>query len=470
MREALLAISSGTLTIGEAAEASRGRLVRGSGSREIRGVSIDSRTLEPGELFVAIAGPRFDGHAFVAAAAQRGAAGALVHADVDAPETLPLVHVADTTVALADLARHVRRAAALPVVAITGSTGKTTTKEMTAALLRTQGPVLKTEGNLNNQYGLPLMLLKVRPEHRSAVLELGMSAAGELTALSSIAQPDVAVITNVAPVHLEFFDSVDAIAAAKAEILSGLAPSGVAVLNGDDHRVRAIGERHPGRVLWFGRDRRYFASAEHWRGTAFGMRFDLVLAGRKHDVALPLAGAHFVSNFLAAAATAHHLGVPAEAIVEAASHLEAAPHRGQVVRLEEGIVLVDDCYNSNPVAVEAAVGALAMTGGARRVAFLADMLELGATGPALHHQTGERIAGGLDVVVAVGPLSAHLADGVASRGKRVHRFPDSATAAAAVSDLVQPGDAVVVKGSRGMRMERVVDALKQRFGTPDGTR
>jgi UDP-N-acetylmuramoyl-tripeptide--D-alanyl-D-alanine ligase len=470
MKGTSLATTSATLTIGEMATATGGRVLAGAPGLSFAGVSIDSRTLQPGQLFVAIAGPRFDGHAFLAAAQARGAAAALVHTDVEAPAGLPLVRVADTTTALADLARHVRRTAAIPVVAITGSTGKTTTKEMAAALLALQGPVLKTEGNLNNQYGLPLMLLKLDAEHRAAVLELGMSAAGELAALSRIALPDVAVITNVAPVHLEFFASVDAIAAAKAEILLGLSPSGVAVLNGDDPRLRALGERHPGRVLWFGRDRRFYASAEHWRGSAAGMRFDLVLEGRKHDVALPLAGAHFVSNFLAAAAAAHHLGLSAEAIAEAASQLAAAPHRGQLLRLPGGLTLVDDSYNSNPVAVEAAVGALAMAAGQRRVAFLGDMLELGSTGPELHRQTGERIAGGLDVVVAVGPLAAHLADGVASRGKPVHRFPDAAAAAAAAGDLVRTGDAVLVKGSRGMRMEQVVDALGERFGRADGTR
>jgi UDP-N-acetylmuramoyl-tripeptide--D-alanyl-D-alanine ligase len=470
MRGAPLATHSATLTIGETALTTRGRIVAGSPDVSYAGVSIDSRTLEPGQLFVAIKGPRFDGHAFLAQAAARGAAAALVHVDAEAPAGLPLVRVADTTQALADLARHVRQSVGVPVVAITGSTGKTTTKEMAAALVAALGPILKTEGNLNNQYGLPLMLLKLGVEHRAAVLELGMSAQGELAALSGIALPDVAVITNVAPVHLEFFESVDAIAAAKAEILVGLSPSGVAVLNGDDVRLRAIGERHAGRVLWFGRDRRYYASAENWRGTAFGMRFDMLLGGQKHDVALPLAGAHFVSNFLAAAATAHHLGVSAEAIAEAASHLEAAPHRGQVLRLPGGITLVDDAYNSNPVAVEAAVGALAMAGGKRRVAFLGDMLELGPTGPALHRQTGERIAGGLDVVVAVGSLAAALADGVAGRETELHRFPDSTAAAGAAADLVRTGDAVLVKGSRGVRMERIVDALQERFGRVDGPR
>ena len=314
-----------------------------------------------------------------------------------APAGLALVRVADTTRALADLARHVRRAAELPVLCITGSSGKTTTKEMAAAMLATRGPVLKTEGNLNNQYGLPLTLLRLAPEHTSAALELGMSAPGELRLLSDIARPDVAVITNIAPVHLEFFGSLEAIADAKAEILEGLGPDGVAVLNGDDPLLRRVGETHTGEVIWFGRDRRFAVCAERWRGTIHGMRFDLRIEGRTLDVALPLPGIHFVGNFLAAAAAAHRMGVAPEAIAEVASGLEPAPHRGQVLRLGQGVTLLDDSYNSNPAAVEAAVAALALAPRGRKVAFLGDMLELGDDEPrAAPTKTGATVGRRLD--------------------------------------------------------------------------
>ena len=246
------AAMSTTLTLEDVVAATGARLAAHAAPRPLAGVSIDSRRLEPGELFVAVAGPRFDGHDFLEQAASRGAAAALVHRDAPAPAGLPLLRVKDTTRALADLARHVRLAAELPVVCVTGSAGKTTTKEMTAALLARLGPVLKSEGNLNNRYGLPLSLLRLRHEHRAAALELGMSAAGELRELTGIALPDVAVITNVAAVHLEFFGSLDEIAQAKAEILEGLRPGGVAELNGDDPRLRRVGARHPGRVIWFG--------------------------------------------------------------------------------------------------------------------------------------------------------------------------------------------------------------------------
>lgn len=467
MKGATVTALENTLTLDEIARATHGRVAAGAPGATVSGLSIDSRTIARGQLFVAVKGPRFDGHEFLAAAAARGAAAAMVHRDVEAPGALPLVRVAETTQALKDLARHVRLEAAIPVVAVTGSAGKTTTKEMTAALLATQGPVLKTEGNLNNQYGLPLTLLRLSPEHRFAVLELGMSAAGELRELSGIARPDVAIITMVAPVHLEFFESVDAIAAAKAEILEGLDADGVAVLNWEDPRVKRIGQQRKGRTLWFGRDRACDVSAENWRGTVHGMRFDMRVGGESHDVALPLPGPHFLLNFLAATAAAHHLGVPAETIVEAATHLKAAKSRGQVRRLGEGVTLLDDSYNSNPAAVDAAVAALDMAASGRRVVFLGDMLELGPTGPDLHRETGGKLAGRADVVVGVGALGREFAEGARKAGmasSALHTFADSESAARETAAVVKPGDAVLVKGSRGARMEKVVDALVARFG------
>ncbi len=460
-------VALAALALGEVLSATGGTLSPGSDAVVCTSVSIDSRSLEPGALFFAIRGPRFDGHEFLAAAAARGALAAVVDREPPAHAGLPLLRVADTTRALGDLARHVRRRAALPLVAITGSVGKTTTKEMTAQLLATRGAVLKTEGNLNNQYGLPLTLLRLRPEHTAAVVELGMSAPGEIRALARLAEPDVATITRVAPVHLEFFPDEDAIAAAKAEILEGLGPDGVAVLNGDDPRLRRIGEGFAGRVVWFGRDRRFEVSAESWRGTASGMRFGLRIAGRALDVALPLAGPHFVSNFLAAAAAAHVLGVAPEAMAEAALSLSAARHRGELRRLGEGVSLLDDCYNSSPAALEAALVALALVPGRRRVALLGDMLELGPAGPALHRALGRSLAGRVEVVAGVGPLARGFLDGALEAGlasDAVHHFATAGEAATVVPTIVRPGDAVLVKASRGLRLESLVDALVERFG------
>lgn len=448
--------------------ATGGRLVAPApGGLTLRSVSIDSRTLEPGALFVAIRGPRFDGHDFLAQALARGAAAALVDRELEAVPGLPLVRVADTTRALSELARDARRAAALPVVAVTGSVGKTTTKDMAAAMLATRGPVLKTEGNLNNQYGLPLTLLRLESRHTAAVLELGMSAAGEIRALAALAEPDVAVITRIAPVHLEFFASTDAIADAKAEILEGLRPGGAAVLNGDDPRCRRIGERFAGRVVWFGRDRRFEVSAERWRGTGFGMRFDLRIGERTLDVALPLAGPHFAENFLAAAAAAHALGLDPASIADAATTMRPARHRGELRRLGERVTLLDDCYNSSPAALEAAVVALGLVPATRRVAVVGDMLELGASGPGLHREAGRALAERVDVVIGVGPLALQLVEGARGAGMAaasLFHFADAATAAEALPGLVRAGDAVLVKASRGVRLEQVVDALVARYG------
>jgi UDP-N-acetylmuramoyl-tripeptide--D-alanyl-D-alanine ligase len=459
------------MTLAAAAAAMEARLEGASRLAPFSGVSIDSRTLAAGELFFAIAGPRFDGHDFIADATRRGAVAAVVHREVEAPPGVPLLRVAETTRALADLARHVRAETTARVVAITGSVGKTTTKDMTAALLARRGPVLKTEGNLNNQYGLPLTLTRLRPDHRFAVLELGMSAAGELRALSALARPEVAVITLVAPVHLEFFASVEEIAAAKAEILEGLTADGVAVLNGDDPHQRHIGMAQRGRVVWFGRDRAFQVSAEGWRGTVHGMRFDLRVGGEVRDVALPLAGPHFLTSFLAAAAVAHQLGLGADEIAAGALDLRPARHRGEVVRLRQGITLIDDCYNSNPVAVEAAVTALGLAAQGRRVAVLGDMRELGPSGPELHRQTGHAVGGRLGTLVAVGEMAERLLEGARQAGldpSALHAFGDAAAAAAAVPGLLQPGDAVLVKGSRGVKLEAVVEAVIARFGREQG--
>jgi UDP-N-acetylmuramoyl-tripeptide--D-alanyl-D-alanine ligase len=344
--------------------------------------------------------------------------------------------------------------------------GKTTTKDMAAALLETRGPVHRTAGNLNNEYGLPLTLLGLGEEHWAAVLEMGMSAPGELRALSAIAEPDVAVITRVAPVHLEFFGSVDAIAEAKAEILEGLRPGGTAVLNGDDPRLRRVGEDWDGRVVWFGRDRRHDVSAERWRGTVFGMRFDLRVAGTTAEVALPLAGPHFVENFLAAAAVAYIAGVEPGEIASAAAGLVPARHRGEVRRLGDSVTLIDDSYNSSPHALEAAVVALTLAPGRRRVAVLGDMLELGETALELHRGSGRALAGRVDVVVGVGPLAKEIVAGAREEGlagEAVAHFDNADTAAEAVAEIVRPGDAVLVKASRGIQLEKVVEALADRF-------
>ena len=436
-----------------------------SPGRPLAGVSTDSRALRTGELFVALRGPHFDGHDYLPAVAERGASAAVVERDVAAPAGLPLLRVEDTLRALGDLAGRARSAVSIPVVGITGSVGKTTTKEMSAALLETRGAVLKTQSNLNNHIGLPLTLLRLRPEHTAAVVEMGMSAPGELSRLTAIARPDVALITNVAPVHLQFFSSLDEIARAKAEIFEGLSPAGAAVLNRDDPRLRAIGEQLKCTVVWFGTTPDCQVWASDWRGDATAIEFDLFGDARREHVRLPLAGTHAMRNFLAAAAVALRLGVDLPTIAAAAPRMGAAEHRGRTLRLGQDVLLIDDSYNANPVAVEAAASVLAASGPRRRVAFLGDMLELGPSAASLHREVGEHVAAGIDVLVGVGALGAELVEGARRRGLRaLHHFGDSRAAALAAPEIVRAGDAVLVKASRGMRAEGIVEALVTCFG------
>jgi UDP-N-acetylmuramoyl-tripeptide--D-alanyl-D-alanine ligase len=455
------------LTVEQVAKITAGEPAAAPSSLVLTGVSIDSRSIARGELFIAIPGVRFDGHDFLGEAFRRGAAAALVSRTAPTPVGLPLVRVDDTVIALHDLARHVRGTTTAPVVGITGSTGKTTTKEFAAALLADRGPILKSAGNLNNQYGVPLTLLRLRTEHVAAVVEMGMSAPGELRVLTRTTRPDAAVITNVAPVHLEHFESLEAIARAKAEILEGLRDGGWIVLNHDDPLVRRIGESFSGEIVWFGSDRTCDVCVQPREETSNGIAFTLALAGKEAEISLGLTGRHMMMNFAAAAAVAHRLDVPLDAIARASSSLEPAPHRGERVMLNDDVLLVDDSYNSNPAAVVAAVESLPREGGRRRVAFLGEMLELGPRSLELHVETGERIAASVDVLAAVGALARGFIEGARRAGRRDDRlrfFEDAGEAAREASEIVHAGDMVIVKGSRGVRMERIVEALVTRLG------
>ena len=478
------------LTLADVLAGTGGTLAaRAAGEIAFTGVSIDSRTIAPGALFVAVRGPRFDGHDFLAEAAGRGARAALVERDAEAPAGLPLVRVADTTKGLADLARHVRREAALPVVARDGLGRQDDHEGHDGAPARDAGAGAQDRGQPQQPVRpAPHPAAPRGPSTRRPCSSWACRLRGRSAPSRTLAEPDVATITRIAPVHLEFFPSVDAIAEAKAEILEGLRPGGTAVLNGDDPRVRAIGERFSGRVVWFGRDRRFDVSAENERWTAnepssgpsgkdidprfarVGLRHALLAARRRAavDVALPLAGPHFVTSFLAAAAAAHVLGVPPEAMAEAATSLRPARHRGEVRRLGERVVLLDDCYNSSPEALEAAVVALSLLPGreARRRARRHAGARADRTGAppragprprrARGRGGGGRPPGAARSWRARGKPASPPARSTTSRRPR--------TRSAALAGLVRPGDAVLVKASRGVRLEAVVDALAARFG------
>ena len=441
----------------------------------LAGVSIDSRTVARGELFVGIHGPRHDGHSFVVAALEAGALAAIVAQDRVAgyPEPVrpKLLSVGDTLAALQGLAQAVRTRWGRRLAAVTGSAGKTTTKEILAALLASRFRVLKSEGNLNNEYGLPLQLLRLDDSDEAAVVELGMSHARELRRLAEIARPDVGVVTRVAPVHLELFASLDEIALAKRELIEGLAGrESVAVLNADDPRVARFAEVAPGQIVTFGLSSGADFRAERIddRG-AEGSEFDFIGAAGRARLTLPLAGRHNISNALAALAAASVWGVGGAEAMEVFPRLEPAGMRGRVLRYDAGFSVINDCYNSNPVALAAMVEMLVHTpASGRRILAAGEMLELGPSSSELHREAGRgaAAAGSLDWIIGVQGDAESFVLGALEAGHSAARakfIGSSAEAAGFVADLLESGDLMLVKGSRGVKMERIVEALDARF-------
>jgi UDP-N-acetylmuramoyl-tripeptide--D-alanyl-D-alanine ligase len=441
----------------------------------LAGVSINSRTLAHGELFVAIHGPRHDGHNFVVAALDAGALAGVVAADrlsgFAEPYRSKLLVVPDTLAALQGLAQAVRTRWGRRLAAVTGSAGKTTTKEILAALLAARFRVLKSEGNLNNEYGLPLQLLRLDDADEAAVVELGMSHAGELKRLAEIARPDVGVVTRVAPVHLEFFASVEEIALAKRELIEGLAGrDSVAVLNADDPLVARFSQVAPGRVVTFGVGERADFRAENIQDRGLnGTEFDFLSAEGRARLSLPLAGRHNISNALAALAAASVWGVGAAEAREIFPKLEATGMRGRVLQYDAGFTVINDCYNSNPVALAAMVELLTSTPAAgRHILAAGEMLELGPASAELHRDAGRAAAatGKLGWIVGVQGDAENFVRGAVEAGQPATQakfFASSAEAGAFLGKLIEQGDVLLVKGSRGVKMERIVEALDSRF-------
>jgi UDP-N-acetylmuramoyl-tripeptide--D-alanyl-D-alanine ligase len=464
------------LSAAEIAAATGGRVVSGNPAQRVERWSIDTRSIAPGDLFVAVRGDRFDGHDFVAAALAAGAAGAVVTATPALPEAEKgglaplLIQVANTTRALQDGAREIRRRSGAKVVAITGSAGKTTTKELTAEFLAATYTVFRNRGNLNNHIGLPLSLLELRSRPDVAVVELGMNHAGEIRTLVGIAEPDVRVWTNVGDAHAGFFASADAIAAAKAEILEQARPGDLLVANADDERIRVRARQFSGRTLSFGVSDRadVRASRVQHRGLD-GMAATITSPHGEVKVETPLLGMANLLNLLAAAAVALDMGVPAAAIAERAATMKSAAHRGELLRLPGGITLIDDSYNSSPSALKTSLDAVkASTGSARKIAVLGEMLELGVHADRLHAECGRAAAAvGLELLIAVGGDPARrLADAARAAGMDASAVIHVATSADAMEvalQKVRPGDLVLVKGSRGIRTDLVVERLKVEF-------
>ena len=438
-----------------------------------QGYSIDSRSLQPGELFFAVRGERMDGHDFVTQSLEKGAVAAIVRNDQLAryPVKAGLMAVDDTLLALQTLASAVRRLWAKPLVAITGSTGKTTTKEAIAHVLSTRFRVLKSEGNFNNHFGLPLMLLKIQPEHDLAVIEMGMSHAGEIGALAKIAQPEIAVVTNVAPVHLEFFDSIAGIARAKYELIAALPAGGTAVLNADDEYVSQFGRDFRGKVVMYGFRASADVRAENVqpRG-ADGSTFDVVMGSCREKADLHLVGTHNIYNALAAVAVGLERGLSPSEAVAALAELAPADKRGQVVKVGN-ITVINDCYNCNPKALEAMVDALAGMPATRRVAVVGAMLELGPAAEQLHRQAGEHIAKRkIDVLLGVSAEAQALVDAAREAGMQAQFVATAEEAGEWLARETRDGDLVLLKASRGVKLERALETWKSRKGNAAGNR
>jgi UDP-N-acetylmuramoyl-tripeptide--D-alanyl-D-alanine ligase len=448
--------------------------VRGRGDTPVRDVVTDSRTMAAGDVFVALRGPRFDGHSFAAEALARGAAGVVVErewADAHAEAGDGVVAVSDTLQALQDLAHAVRVGSGAKVVAITGSAGKTTTKESIAALLATRFRVVKNKGNLNNHIGLPLSLMQLTSGPDVAVMELGMNHAGEIRTLVRIAEPDIRVWTNVGDAHLGFFASVEAIADAKAEILEEARPRDVLVCAADDPRVMARATTFAGRRITFGESADADVRAHDVRDLGWdGMRARVETPAGGVDLSTPLLGRGNLANVLAATAVALECGVPLDVVPDVAAALRPADRRGVVRHLRDGVTLIDDSYNSSPSALRRALEVMAReTRAAGRVAVLGEMLELGEHAEPLHAACGRAAAeSGLRLLVAVGGAPARaLADAAVAAGlprDSVLFFESSAGAAPAVAAALRAGDLVLVKGSRGTRCDVVADRIVQERG------
>lgn len=453
------------LSLEELATASGGALLRGEGAARVDSYAIDTRLLRRGGAFFALKGTRTDGHAFLAEAARAGALVAIVQQDVAPDQVAPpaLIRVPDTVAALGACGRIARRRMQQArVFAVTGSTGKTTTKELLAAGLGARQRAHRTHGNLNNHLGVPLTLLACPEDAQVQVLELGMSGPGEIAALARMADPDVALVTNIRPVHLAFFRTLDDLAAAKGELYALLRPDAVAVVNLDDEHVRIQAARHAGPRVTYGRHASADLVLESVQDRFVpGASLTFRQGSKLRSLDLALSGAHSAQNALAALAAVVASGGDLEAAAEAMAAVQPGAGRGRILRLGQDVIVVDDTYNSNPAALSSVLRTLAASPAARRVLVMGDMLELGPDESAYHRDAGRQAASaGVQMFVGVGPLARIAAEAARKAGvHEVYHDSDAAHAAREMPRRIRPGDLVVVKGSRSVHLEQVVDAL-----------
>ena len=435
------------------------------------GYSIDSRTIRAGELFFAVKGEKLDGHDYVRKAVENGAAAAVVaqtrvseiaeHAISRGNTHPPLIAVPDTLAALQQLAAAVRKLWGRTLVGVTGSAGKTTTKEAIAHVLASGFQVYRSEGNLNNHFGLPLMLLRLEMEHEIAVVEMGMSHAGEIAALAQMAQPNIGVVTNVAPVHLEFFDSIAGIARAKFELIQSLPAAGTAVLNADDEYVSQFGRNFHGKIITYGLSALANIRAENIqpRGQE-GSRFDVIAGKDRKRVTLPLLGQHNIYNGLAAIAVGLESGMTLAEAAAALATLSPPDKRGQVVQVGN-ITVINDCYNSNPTALRAMTDALANMPAKRRIVVAGEMLELGPEGDELHRRCGRYIAEKkIDFLLGVRGQAKQMVNAAENANIAAEFVATPEEAGGWLSSHARDGDVVLMKASRGVKLEKALEAWK----------
>jgi UDP-N-acetylmuramoyl-tripeptide--D-alanyl-D-alanine ligase len=459
------------LSIETVLTATKGVLMHGDAETSFTGVSTDSRTIKPGELFFALRGENFDGHRFLAEAITRGGKGAVADHEIDssAVRAITIVRVADTLQALGDLAHLWRKRHPLPLVAVVGSNGKTTTKEMAAAILGKRFKVMKNEGNLNNLIGLPLSLLKIKSTDGVAILEMGMSRTGEILRLTQIAEPDVGILTNIGPAHLEGLGSIEGVMEAKGELLKGMGASGRIVFNADDPRVAELSKRFPGASQSFG-----IRNRADWQAVAIrtrqdgGVSFQLQGPAGKTPVSLQVIGRHQVYNALAAAVAGALLNAGIDDIKEGLEGFTSPAMRMELLKLGKGIKVINDAYNANPQSMEAALLSFRDLAGGRKIAVLGDMWELGPYAEQAHQRLGWAVKeyGRIDLLFLLGQFAPQVAEGARQVGmdpEKIRIGKDRHDVALMLAHTVKKGDWVLVKGSRIMQMEEVIKELKERL-------
>lgn len=454
------------LGCGEIAKMSGGVLTHGDNNTLIGNICTDSRKATGGDLFVAIAGEKFDGHDFVEAAFRAGASAVLTHRDITPPEGKVVIKVADTLRALGRIAGYYRQKFKIPFIAVTGSVGKTSTKDMIFSILSQKFKVLKTEGNFNNEIGLPLTIFKLDDTHEAAVVEMGMSGFGEISRLTAIARPDAAVITNIGLSHIEKLGSRQNILKAKMEILEGLSNNGLVILNGDDNLLYALKGLLKHRIVYYGMEEWADYRAHNIRNMGEnGLSFTLLAEKCEFEVYVPVPGIHNIYNALAAIATGIEFGLAPEKIIKGLAEYVPGEMRLSISNIS-GIKLINDAYNASPQSMEAAIDVLKDAGkGMRKVAILGDMLEMGSWAPDAHYGVGRYAAyRGVNRLIAVGRYAQSMAGAAIDGGMdpvSVSTYDTIEAVIEHLDSLIRPGDAVLIKGSRGMKMEKAADYLNR---------